>query len=229
MLRALLLFAVIVATVRADVTGLTLKPTVKAASSAVKDPAPLLVVLHGNNETGAERAKPWRAAVARQGWKLLALDCPRELGCNADGQWYMWNGNEKWIFDQVRELAARERIDTSRIYLAGWSGGATFVGKHMNKWPGMFAAVVIHGGGQPPRTHACPEQRIPSYFLVGDANPAHGASRELREYLERCGQSVEWDLLPGANHRAEDAALTPQKAEAILKWLENQPRVTGWS
>jgi hypothetical protein len=80
-----------------------------------------------------------------------------------------------------------------------------------------------------PRTRTCPGQSIPSYFLVGDANPAHGAARELRDYLERCGQTVEWDLLPGANHRAEDAALTPEKADAILNWLYSQPRVTGWS
>ncbi len=229
MLRAVLLFATVVATVRADDTGMGLTPSVKAASSARTDPAPLLVVLHGNNETGAERAKAWQSAANKQGWKVLALDCPRKLGCNAEGMWYAWNGSARWVFDQVRDLAARERIDTSRIYLAGWSGGATYVGKRMHEWPKMFAAVVIHGGGMAPRTNECPERTIPSYFLVGDANPAHGAARELREYLERCRQVVEWDLLPGANHRAEDEALTPKKAESILKWLETQPRVTGWS
>lgn len=229
MLRAVLLFAIVVAIVRPDITRSVLAPNVRPATSAPMAAAPLLVVLHGNNETGAERAQAWREAAERQGWKLLALDCPRELGCNAEGQWYMWNGSAQWVFDQVRELAAREHIDTSRMFLAGWSGGATYIGKRMADWPRMFTAVVLHGGGMPPRSDGCPAQPIPSYFLVGDANPAHGAARELRDYLEQCGQAVEWDLLPGANHAAEDEALTPPKAESILKWLASQRRVAGWS
>jgi hypothetical protein len=88
----------------------------------------------------------------------------------------------------------------------------------------MFAAVVIHGGGVPPRDPTCIDRPLPAYFLVGDKNPAHGGARRLRDYLEGCGQDVEWDLVPGAGHSEEDAALTPQKADAILGWLERQHR-----
>lgn len=227
MRRALFLFAVTLVAVRADVTprGSASKPAI----SAEPPPAPLLVVLHGNNESAKERGAKWREAVERRGWRMLSLDCPRDLGCNEDGQWYAWNGNPRWVFDQVRELAERERIDTSRIYLAGWSGGATYIGKRMPAWPRLFAAVVIHGGGVPPRTDECPERAFPAYFLVGDKNPAHGGAIRLREYMEGCDQRVEWDLLPGANHPKEDAALTPEKAEAILQWLESQrtPRISA--
>lgn len=227
MRRAVLMFAAVVAAVRADVTPFA--PKVKPAVSAEADPAPLLVVLHGNNETAQERGAKWREAVARRGWKLLALDCPRELGCNDEGQWYAWNGNPRWIFDQVRALADQERIDTTRIYLAGWSGGATYIGKRMSEWPRMFAAVVIHGGGVPPRSSACPDRPFPAYFLVGDENPTHGGAKRLRAYMEECKQPVHWDLLPGANHPTEDAALTPVKADAILRWLAMQRRVDAWS
>jgi poly(3-hydroxybutyrate) depolymerase len=221
------MFAAVVAIVRADVTPL--EPRVRPAVSAETDPAPLLVVLHGNNETANERAAKWREAVVRRGWKLLALDCPRELGCNDDGQWYAWNGDSRWLFERVRAFADQERVDTTRIYLAGWSGGATYIGKRMSEWPTVFAAVVIHGGGVPPRTDACPRRRFPAYFLVGDENPAHGGAKRLRAYMEQCGQPVRWDLLPGANHLQEDAALTPMKADDILRWLESQQRVDAFS
>jgi len=221
MRRALLPILAVVATVRANVTPDA--PAIRTAESAeAVAAAPLLVVLHGNNETGELRGSKWREALARRGGRLLALDCPGGLGCNEQGQWYMWNGSARWVMDRVEELAAREHIDMSRVYLAGWSGGATYIGKHVHEWSRMFAAVVIHGGGVEPRTTACPERPLPAYFLVGDRNPAHGGARRLRSYLESCRQDVKWDLLPGANHPKEDAALTFTKADEILKWLDSQ-------
>jgi len=186
-------------------------------------PVPLVVVLHGDTDNGHERAGKWRAPVMQRGWALLSLDCPAELGCE-DGSWYKWQHDPGWVREQVREVADRVRIDWSRIYLVGWSGGATFIGKHLQEWPSMFAATVIHGGGVPPRDDECPDEPFPAYFLVGDKNPAHGAAKRLRAYLEACGEDVKWDLLPGANHAEEDAALTPEKAGEILRWLEPHRR-----
>jgi len=220
--RAVVVFTTIALVARADVTQVA--PSVTPIASAATDPAPLLVVLHGNNESAAERAEKWQDAATHRGWRVLALDCPRELGCNPEGQWYAWNGSAQWIFQRVRELASRQRIDASRIYLAGWSGGATYIGRRMAEWPRLFAAVVIHGGGVPPRRAACPDRAFPAYFLVGDQNPAHGSAVRLRTYLEECGQRVRWDLVPGADHSLEDAALTPAKAEEILRWLGRQRR-----
>jgi poly(3-hydroxybutyrate) depolymerase len=185
------------------------------------DPAPLLVVLHGNDETADERAQRWSAAAERRGWKVLALACPSDLGCDAHGRWYMWNGDPSWVRDQVKALAERDRIDMSRVYLAGWSGGATYIGRNLPAWDSMFAGIVIHGGGVPPSDDACPDRALPTYFLVGDRNPTHSATRRLREYLERCDQDVRWDLVPGANHPKEDEALTPEKVDEILQWLES--------
>jgi poly(3-hydroxybutyrate) depolymerase len=223
--RAVVAFAIVCAAVRADATehtppcsGCTLD-----VASAATQPVPLVVVLHGNTDSGRERAAKWREAVMRRGWALLSLDCPESLGC-PDQRWYQWQHDPGWVREQVREVVERTRIDTSRIYLVGWSGGATFIGKHLQEWPRMFAATVIHGGGVPPRSRECPTRAFPAYFLVGDKNPAHGAAKRLRAYLESCGQEVRWDLVPGANHPKEDAALTTEKADQILRWLETRRR-----
>jgi poly(3-hydroxybutyrate) depolymerase len=224
MRRAVLVLTIVSAAVRADATqrnapcgGCTLD-----VSSARTDPTPLVVVLHGDTDTGRERASKWREPVLRRGWALLSLHCPEELSC--EGKWYEWDHDPGWVRDQVRDVMARHRIDASRIYLVGWSGGASFIGKHVQHWPRMFAATVIHGGGMEPTSDACPEFPFPAYFLVGDKNPAHGASKRLRAYFESCNQEVRWDLLRGANHPKEDAALTAHKADQILSWLATKRR-----
>jgi poly(3-hydroxybutyrate) depolymerase len=218
MRRAVLACCVLAAAVRADVSQVG--HDVEASRDTGR-PSPLLVVLHGNNETGQARAQRWRATAELRGWKVLALDCPRDLGCDARGRWYLWNGDPSWVRDQVKAFAARDHIDMSRVFLAGWSGGATYIGKRFPAWDSMFAGIVIHGGGVPPLDDECPDRRLPTYFLVGDKNPMHDATRRLREYLERCDQDVRWDLVPGANHPKEDEALTPEKVDEILEWLES--------
>jgi len=223
MRRAVLILAIISATVRADATPRT-PPcggcTLDVFASA--DPVPLVVVLHGDRDDARERATKWRAAVAKRGWALLSLDCPDALDC--DRSWYKWKHDPGWVRDRVRKVTARHRIDASRIYLVGWSGGATFIGQHLHEWPRMFAAVVIHGGGVPPLDEECLAGSLPAYFLVGDRNPAYGSSKRLRAFFESCEQTVRWDLLPGANHHDEDTALTQAKADQILRWLANHRR-----
>lgn len=204
-------------------TGCTLD-----VASAADDPVPLVVLLHGDGESARKRAAKWRDAVLARGWALLSLDCPNELGCTS-GSWYKWSGDPQWVHDQVRDAADRIEIDASRIYLVGWSGGATYIGQNAQQWPRLFAAVVLHGGGVPPRSPECPDHPFPAYFLVGDRNPYHGSARQLRAFFEDCEQEVNWDLLPGANHRNEDAALTRNKANAILRWLETRRRIDASS
>jgi poly(3-hydroxybutyrate) depolymerase len=201
--------------------GDTARPVRVAAATTER--APLVVVLHGDREDAEDSERRWRDAVEARGWELLALECPKDLGCRG-GSWYRWDGDPAWLRARVLEVTRERPIDTSRIFLVGWSGGATYIGKHLQSWPPLFAATVIHGGGVPPIDDDCPDQAFPAYFLVGDKNPAHGGARRLRAYFARCEQENVWDLVPGANHAREDAALTAEKADEILDWLARHPR-----
>lgn len=208
-------------------------------------PRPMLVVMHGDREGAQAAHARWRAAAKRRGWVLLSLDCPITDGCTKAKQhsWWQWGGEPQWVLDRVAEvresvaIAARavtsaargdERaltIDPARIYLAGWSGGATYLGMRAIAWPDTFAAIVIHGGGQPPWDEAaCPTKPLPAYFLVGTKNPLHHLAKGLRAYLEGCTQPVTWDVVQGADHAGEHRALTTRKALAILDWLAARPR-----
>jgi len=182
---------------------------------------PLLVIMHGDHERASDAADRWRHAARARGWAVLSLQCP----CDSES-WYKWDGSPSWIRAQVDTVARKIAVDRDRIYLVGWSGGATYIGMNATAWPNEFAAAVIHGGGQPPDDEDCPSH-LPTYFLVGDRNPAFPAAKRLREYLQTCGQEVRWDLVEGADHREEDDALDAGKARKILGWLERHRRKHG--
>jgi len=191
------------------------------APAELDAPAPLVVVLHGDRETATAAAARWRAAVAKRGWVLLGLQCPAELGCK-DSFW-QWDGDPSWVADQVGKLERSIAIDPARVFLVGWSGGATYIGRHVQAWEPMFAALVIHGGGHEPYDDACPGH-LPAYFLVGDNNPLHALMKGLRAYFDRCHQDVTWNLVRGGDHDGERRALDGKKAAAILDWLAARPR-----
>jgi predicted esterase len=176
------------------------------------DPIPLVVVLHGDREHAAAAAARWHAAVKQRSWALLALECPADRGCK-DSFW-QWDGDPSWVTDQIDAVAAQHKI--SNVVLVGWSGGASYIGWRATAW--KVAAIVIHGGGMPPSSTDCAKQPPPVYFLVGDKNPLHGLAEHLRDYYTSCHAAVTWDLVSGADHGKEEAALTTKKAAAILDW-----------
>jgi len=189
-----------------------------------RGPRPLLVVLHGDGERAGDAAARWRDVALPRGWAVLALQCPRERGC-VDGSWYQWRGAPEWVHAQVDAVVHKFAINQRRIYLVGWSGGATYLGMNTVSWAPGFAAVVLHGGGQPPADDRCPARRLPVYFLVGDRNPAHPAVKRLRSYLAHCGEEIRWDLIAEGDHAEEDQALDHRKAARILAWLQARPRL----
>ena len=179
-------------------------------------PVPLLVVLHGDRDHAPTTAARWRAATQRRGWVLLSLECPRAEGCK--GSWWQWGGDPAWVRARVAAVQTALPIDPARIYLAGWSGGATYIGLNAPAWTELFAAVVFHGGGHSPGGD-CPARPLPAYFLVGDANPLHQLVKDLHRWFDGCKQDVAWELISRGDHDKEERALTRARALAILDWL----------
>lgn len=182
---------------------------------------PLLVLLHGDSGAGPTQLRAaWEKAATAHGVELLALQCPADLGCK--GSWWQWNGDPAWLGKQVDTFAKTHSIDRDRVYVAGWSGGASYLGFRAPELAKDFAAVVYHGGGIP-WWSGCEGKRAPSLFLVGDRNPLHHLAVRLREQHESCHDDVAWRLVPGADHAAEWKALA-SNADAILEWLLTKKR-----
>ena len=218
---ALLLVAALTARAAADVPSPPCTRCTLDVPANRKAPIPLLVVLHGDRDHAANTANRWRAAAKARGWALLSLECPVADGCK--GSWWQWNGDPGWVIAQVAAVQTSLSIDPARIYLGGWSGGATYIGMHAEAWTEAFAGVVIHGGGHPPSAE-CPPRALPAYFLVGDANPLHRIAVDLRAWFDGCQQEVAWDLVKRGDHDKEERALTKAKGIAILDWLAARPR-----
>ena len=183
-------------------------------------PMPLLVVLHGDQGRATSQLARWREPALERGWAVLALQCPAELGCE-EGRWYNWTGDPKWVVEQIDKLGTSVKIDRTRIFLAGWSGGAAYLGMHMRSWQ-AFAGLVMHGGGLMPQDGRCGARTLPTYFLVGDKNQYHQAAIWFRDYLQGCRSSFRWDMMKNADHTDEERALTGSKATEILDWLTKQ-------
>ncbi len=188
------------------------------------DPAPLLVVLHGDSGHGpAELLSRWDAWLAPKGAAVLALACPAERGCK--GSFWRWNGAPSWITQQIDGLASRRAIDRKRMWLAGWSGGASYMGHRTQELERTFAALVLHGGGIPPADDACGHDQRPVFFVVGDRNPLHHLATSLERHYRACGHEVRWTLLPRADHAGEWRGLDAHGAD-IATWLMSK-RIEG--
>lgn len=181
------------------------------------DPAPLLVTLHGDwGNMAPDLHRAWERFAAPRNVALLSLACPSKLGCK--NSWWQWNGEPSWIVAQIDKLAVSRAIDRDRMWLAGWSGGASYIGMRTQELERTFAGIVIHGGGVWPWPDDCPAQKARVVFLVGDRNPLHKNGLALRDHYARCGNPLSFHLLRGAEHEGEWKALS-EKGGAILDEL----------
>ena len=191
----------------------------------------LLVVLHGDAPFGktplvARDAEPFVGAASERGIAVLAPMCPKEEGCLV-GSFWQWSKGDPvgWMAAQVDAVCRESSIDPERIWIAGWSGGASFLGYHYARLGERYAAVILAGGGMPPLARECSSCTVPAYFLVGDKNPLHHLARGSRDAVEACTKDVAWDLVHGMDHGGEWRALNAKgKVSDLLDWLATRRR-----
>jgi predicted peptidase len=166
-------------------------------------------------------------------------------------------GGTRWFYPQMQQLVMAEldrtiaefRVDTTRLYLHGYSMGGTGSYRLAYKFPDRFAAVVVVAGRVDPGVNYTPDEiaidrktnpvvarddpfsalaaglrKIPMWIFHGDADPTVPVdqSRRLVAALRSLSAPVRYTELPGADH-----ATAPQKAyvEAdLFLWLLSQHR-----
>ena len=166
----------------------------------------------------------WEPAASKRGIVVFALSCPRAEGCTAQS-WWKWNGDPSWLHHQVTALGALRTLDPARMWIAGWSGGGTYLGWNTQAFEHHYAALVIHGGGVRPASQACATPQAGIYFLGGDKNPLHDLAERLHDYYTTtCPHAdLTWTVLKGVDHQGERRALGTYR-EAILDWLVTRRR-----
>jgi len=191
---------------------------------ATTEKVPLLVVMHGDWGLGpADLLHAWERHALKRDVAVLSLQCPKDLGCR--GSWWRWNGDPAWVTQQIDALSAKHpnMIDKDRLYLAGWSGGASYMGMRAQQFQKTFAAMVYHGGGVAPGGACVDKGAAPVGFLVGNANPLHQLAVQLRDHHQACNDEVLWKMIPKADHPQEWQALDTNGG-ALVDWMLKKKR-----
>lgn len=195
--------------------------TVVPPSYSPERPAPLMVALHGDGASTDLVVRMWREPLERRGYLLLALRCPRELGC--ENSFWRWHGDPAWIMAKVDAVEAAYSIDPSRVYLSGWSGGSTYMGLSAPLLSPRFAAINLNGGGVPPPSGECGTCKPPVYYFAGSRNPMISLVRNTADHFKRCGHEVVWDLGQDLDHPGElQAIFAGPVAERVVAWLDTK-------
>lgn len=145
---------------------------------------PLVLVLHGSGAIGNDNlgqlgllALSWAAPDIRASFPVYVL-APQfpERSANyrpsrADGMLAAQPGpNIPTLIALVADLSKHYPIDARRIYLTGFSMGASAATQAMLQQPGMFAAAVAFSGVPPERSAAARLAKTPLLIVHGNAD-----------------------------------------------------------
>ncbi len=179
----------------------------RPAGYAAGERPPLLVVLHGTDDTAQDMIDFWSARKARL---PLLMAAPQGIGQG-------WRDEDvPAIRAMMADLRARFSFDESRVLLAGFSAGGamTFHLLYTEKLPLTAAAALANY--VPPRItdeQIHDRRDVPVFYAVGMTDVNQDLMREGIERLRLAGADVEL-YRPRIGHR-----LDPAVAQAAVDWL----------
>lgn len=169
------------------------------------DPVPLVMALHGNNQSADDAVEDWKF-MSEKGW-LVAL--PQSSQISMPGA-YVWNDLSVAIpeigehFDQIRK---DYRVDPDRTIVAGFSKGGALAAKVCFEQVVPCRRFVLMGPylGDLDGIKGMVEEFSPGrgkgFILVGenDSDCIDGASNLHRMLLDK-GVDCKLDVIPGLGH-----------------------------
>ncbi|MBX9836583.1 MAG: PHB depolymerase family esterase [Burkholderiaceae bacterium] len=127
--------------------GLALRPQEKL---------PLLLMLHGCDQTGLEFAQSTRMGKLAARERFLVLYPEQDRFANAQGCWNwfqqrngMANAEAATLLAAVVQVAQSYPIDVARVAVAGLSAGGSMAALMGARFAAHFAAVIVHSGVTP--------------------------------------------------------------------------------
>ena len=186
--------------------------TVTPPGYAAGTPVPLLVTFHGDEGEPRYIHGELEGHAEDAGFLIVSLRCPRDLGCS--GSWWRWEANSRshdfaWLGEQVDQVEADYDVERNQVYLAGFSGGSSYLSEVMPRFSDRFAGAIYFGGGYEPYGVECPSCQVPVHFIIGDSDFLLDGAMDLRGWYESCGHEVDWQLVPGTDHTIVGSRLPP--------------------
>jgi predicted esterase len=194
-------------------------------------PAPLAIFLHGGvsdrtTRRGKGQWQVWKAEADRDGWIVCA---PSGTG---DCLWWHSSGEEH-ILEAIRFLSARFNLDRNRVFVSGFSDGASGVyclGMRLTDvwaacipWNGAIGVVTSPRAGNTPyyalncrgtswrATHGGKDQLYPS-----------AGQKPVIERLKQAGVDIEWKDFEDIGH--EGGKIIRGDREFVVGWIAHRRR-----
>lgn len=176
-------------------------------------PAPLVVALHGADESGARMAERWSKTCAAAGAVLIAPNGP----CHEGAGMYRWSCDpqaaDARIRDAIAAVSADYAIDPQRIVLVGFCQGAALAAQSITHAPERYLGAILTAGelarlDRSLATESLKGRRI--YVMVGgkDAARTVTSAQAARDALSAAGATVMLRVFDETGHaypQPEDA------------------------
>lgn len=126
----------------------------------------------------------------------------------------------KMIHAVIRDMILKYPIDTSRIYVGGFSMGGSGTWEMISRYPDLFAAAFVMAGVSDTST-AAQIKNIPVWAFSGELDNIAPASlnREMCEALNRAGGNCKFTMYHGVGHYCVHEAM---KEPGFVDWLFSQ-------
>jgi polyhydroxybutyrate depolymerase len=223
MLAALLVFGCDIAPAQADTIEAGGVTRTFAAQLAEQRPAPLVIVLHGNLQTGADMAlrTSWPQVARREHFSVVFPDGLNRAWADLRSQHLLrtppaGTDDVGFIAALIGKLVADGVADPKRVYVTGISNGGAMTMRLVCERAGLFTAaatVVINLSDE--QAEAChPSRPVPMLMINGTADPlvpyegGQAKGRFAARDLWSTGQTLAfWRRVNGCEDR--DASVVP--------------------
>lgn len=174
---------------------------------ATKEPAPLMVVLHGSNQRGADLVGAWRDLANEQGFMVLGPDSlePRKWNLQDDGP--------AFINTVIEAVRAQHPVDSRRIYLFGYSAGGLYALTLGLLESEYFAGIASYAAMWKQESDQAALQllrrkKLPVKLIIGEADALYSkeAQRDMEQTLRKKRVAVSSTVIDGQGHSYADVS-----------------------
>lgn len=186
-----------------------------------KGNVPLILFLHGSGERGnnldmVKAHSPFTyKSLIKEPVAILAPQCPANT-------WW----NTETVYQLLKEIQSKYKIDASRIYLTGLSMGGWGTWKLAMEHPEMFAAVapVCAPADRMMEANISQFKNLPIKIFHGGNDDIVSPINSINMYqaLKKVNQNVTLTIFPDDNHNSWDSTYSnPGFYEWMLKQRKN--------